>query len=75
MNEQWKTSWYPGDMKPLPDRPGVYERLYDGSKVNLCRWTGIHWAVAGRDWESADAAWAPSYFQDLPWRGSKRRSK
>lgn len=60
------TDWYPGDVKPLAKRVGLYERDYLDD-VLLCYWDGVCW------FSPVDAGWVISMCQSLPWRGLAKK--
>lgn len=75
-----KTKWYPAHVKPV--REGWYERDYTGAfevvgqpNVHLDLWLQKspgrgYWYVDEPKGQINDA-----YFETLPWRGIKRKSK
>ena len=68
------TDWYPGHIKPLPDRVGVYERKMEiDSPVVFYNWWNGQVFLEGSLYIAScaknSASDLPSSLQSLPWRG------
>lgn len=61
-----KTPWYPGDVKPLPDRKGSYECKPTGASLKFAQ--ADYWN--GEMWCDPDTREPYSNMQDaMEWRG------
>jgi hypothetical protein len=65
------TAWFTGSAKPA--RPGVYERGFRGKGSWYSRWDGVFWYGLAVTPEMAAAKRYVSVYQDLPWRGLRRK--
>jgi len=69
------TPWYPGNVKPMPDRPGVYQRKVGGKQsrnrgIAYAYWSGVQWSLYSYSITQAAREHVVSGLQArYPWRG------
>ena len=69
------TPWINGTQKPLPDRPGLYQRKVSGKRtrnrgIAWARWDGSEWRLFSYSPIEAMNKLVRSYCQNgYPWRG------
>lgn len=70
MSKPKLTPWFDGrHHRPLPDRPGVYQRRIRYAGLVYSKWDGTYWYIPGPTVEHAEGMMMRSGIMDADWRG------